>query len=92
MWVYEFVLYAKIVKGQPRFHVYKCLNSSIANFVLKSPLNVHGLRAVASSPIDDYAKDGGPEGSDIYVVFTKILCGRNFCVLKVTNPKFAGQL
>ena len=26
---------------------------------------------------DDYAKDGGP---DIYVVFTKILCGRNFYV------------
>ena len=30
--------------------------------------------------IDDYAKDGRPGRSDIYVVFTKILCGRDFCV------------
>ena len=30
--------------------------------------------------------------SNIYVVFTKILCGRNFCVLLVTKPKFTGQL
>ena len=42
--------------------------------------------------IDDYAKDGGPRCSDIYVVFTKILCGRNFCVWYVTKLKFTGQL
>ena len=30
--------------------------------------------------IDDYAKDGDQRWSDIYVVFTKILCGHNFCV------------
>ena len=30
--------------------------------------------------------------SDIYVVFTKILCGRNFCVWYVTKLKFTGQL
>ena len=27
---------------------------------------------------------------DIYVVFTKILCGRNFCVWEVTKLKFTG--
>ena len=32
------------------------------------------LQGKLFSLIDDYAKD------DIYVVFTKILCGRNFCV------------
>ena len=30
--------------------------------------------------------------SDIYVVFTKILCGRNFCVWYVTELKFTEQL
>ena len=30
--------------------------------------------------------------SDIYVVFTKILCGRNFCVWYVTKLKFTGYL
>ena len=30
--------------------------------------------------------------SDIYVVSTKILCGRNFCVWYVTKLKFTGQL
>ena len=30
--------------------------------------------------IDDYAKDGGQRRSDIYVVFTEILCCRDFCV------------
>ena len=30
--------------------------------------------------------------SDIYVVFTKILCGRNFCVWQVTKLKFTGRL
>ena len=30
--------------------------------------------------------------SDIYVVFTKILCGRNFCVWYVRKLKFTGQL
>ena len=30
--------------------------------------------------------------SDIYVVFTKILCGRNFCVLYVIKLKFTGKL
>ena len=30
--------------------------------------------------------------SDIYVVFTKILCGRNFCVWYVTKLNFTGQL
>ena len=29
---------------------------------------------------------------DIYVVFTRILCGRNFCVWYVTELKFTGQL
>ena len=29
---------------------------------------------------------------DIYVVFTKILCGRNFCVWYVTELKFTVQL
>ena len=30
---------------------------------------------------DDYAKDDGPRaGGDLYVVFTVILCGANFCV------------
>ena len=29
---------------------------------------------------------------DISVVFTKILCGRNFCVWQVTKLKFTGQL
>ena len=28
--------------------------------------------------------------SDIYVVLTKILCGRNFCVWKATKLKFTG--
>ena len=40
----------------------------------------------------NYAKDGGPRWSDIYVVFTKILCGRNFCVWYVTKLTFTGQL
>ena len=30
--------------------------------------------------------------SDIYLVFTKILCGRNFCVWQVTKLKFTGLL
>ena len=30
--------------------------------------------------------------SDILVVFTKILCGRNFCVRYVTKLKLTGQL
>ena len=30
--------------------------------------------------------------SDIYVIFTKILCDRNFCVWQVTKLKFTGQL
>ena len=30
--------------------------------------------------------------SDIYVVFTKILCGRNFCVWYGTELKFTEQL
>ena len=30
--------------------------------------------------------------SDIYEVFTKIFCGRNFCVWLVTKLKFTGQL
>ena len=30
--------------------------------------------------IDDCAKDGGRGRSDIYVVFTRIRCGLNFCV------------
>ena len=30
--------------------------------------------------------------SDIFVVFTNILCGRNFCVWYVTELKFTGQL
>ena len=30
--------------------------------------------------------------SDIYVVSTKILCGRNFCVWEVTKLEFTGQL
>ena len=30
--------------------------------------------------IDDYAKDGGPEVVWHLCIFTKILCGRNFCV------------
>ena len=30
--------------------------------------------------------------SDIYAVFTKTLCGRNFCVWYVTTLKFTGQL
>ena len=30
--------------------------------------------------------------SDIYVVFTKILCGRNFSIWYVTKLKFTGQL
>ena len=42
--------------------------------------------------IDNYAKDGGPRWSDIFVVFTNILCGRNFCVWYVTKLKFTGQL
>ena len=42
--------------------------------------------------IDDYAKDGGPEVVWRYVVFTKILCGRNFCVWYVTELKFTEQL
>ena len=36
--------------------------------------------------IDDYAKDGGPEGSDFYVVFTMSLCSLE---LKPTLIKFA---
>ena len=31
--------------------------------------------------IDDYAKMADQRWSDIYVVFTKILCGRNFCLV-----------
>ena len=31
-------------------------------------------------PVDDYAKDGGQRRPDIYVVFIKLLCGRNICV------------
>ena len=42
--------------------------------------------------IDDYAKDGDQRWSDIYVVFAKILCGRNFCAWSATKLKFAGQL
>ena len=30
--------------------------------------------------IDDYTKDGGPEVVWHLCSFTKILCGRNFCV------------
>ena len=30
--------------------------------------------------------------SDIYIVFTKILCGHNFCVYEVTKLKFTGPL
>ena len=30
--------------------------------------------------------------SDIYVIFIKILCGRNFCVWYVTELKFTEQL
>ena len=29
--------------------------------------------------------------SDIYVVFTKILCGLNFCVREVTKLKLTGK-
>ena len=29
--------------------------------------------------IDD-AKDGGPGRSDVYVVFTMMLCGLNYCI------------
>ena len=39
-----------------------------------------------------YLKDGGSEVADIYVVFTKILCGRNFCVWYITKLKFTVQL
>ena len=45
-----------------------------------------------ASLIDDYAKDGGPGRSDFYVVFTKILCGRNFSVWLFTKLKFTRQL
>ena len=34
-----------------------------------------------NSSIDDYAKDGDQKRPDIYVVFTMILCGPNFCIL-----------
>ena len=30
--------------------------------------------------------------SDIYLVFTKILCGRNFCISLVTNLKVTAKL
>ena len=35
--------------------------------------------------IDIYAKDGGPGGSDGYVVFTMILCDANFFVWRDMN-------
>ena len=41
---------------------------------------------------DDYENMADQRRSDIYVVFTKILCGRNFCVWLVTKLKFTGQL
>ena len=34
----------------------------------------------------------GQRWSDIYVVFTKMLCGRNLCVWYVTELKFTEQL
>ena len=37
-------------------------------------------------------KMGGQRWSDIHVVFTKTLCGRNFCVWYVTKLKFTRQL
>ena len=41
---------------------------------------------------DNYAKDGGQRWSEIYIVVTKILCGRKFYVWYVTKLKFTGQL
>ena len=42
--------------------------------------NLWLLLTTGGSPLDDYAKDGNQERSDIYVVFTMILCDLNFCV------------
>ena len=47
---------------------------------------------VIDSLIDDYAKMADQRWSDVYVVFTKILCSRNFYVWYVTKLEFTGKL
>ena len=39
------------------------------------------IKSFKNSAIDDYAKDADQRWSDIYVVFTKIYCGRNLCLI-----------
>ena len=43
------------------------------------------LTIVSVKPIDDYAKMADKERSDIYVVLTKSLCGRNFVFGKLQS-------
>ena len=45
-----------------------------------------------TASVDDYAKDGGSEVVWHLCSFTKILCGRNFCVWYVTKIKCTRQL
>ena len=47
----------------------------------KSYLRVRRPLIATFRVIDDYAKDGVPGRSEPYVVFTKILSGRSFCLV-----------
>ena len=38
------------------------------------------LPTSSKPPIDDHAKDGGPDRSDLDVVFTMILCATNYFI------------